>query len=175
MKNPRILQIVGFSDSGKTTFISSLIKVLKKKKLKVLTIKSARNHKYSLSKKDTDIFIESGSDLSVAVFENVTQITYNSQLDVSEIIEYSTNLIKPDIILIEGFKEKKYPKVLFWTKEFADSLKIIETRDILYVYSSDKNYKEFERRITEFVDKTNAFLENDIYKLIKRIVEDFKL
>ena len=175
MKNPEILQIVGFSGSGKTTFISSLIKVLKEKKTKILTIKSARNHKYKLSKKDTDVFLESGTDLSVAIFENATQMTSNSQIDLNEIVEYSTNFVKPDIIILEGFKEKGYPKVVFWTKEFTDSFKDINAKEILYVYCSERNYREFEGKINEFVEKTNAFLENDINKLVERIVEDFKL
>ena len=175
MKNPIILQVIGFSGSGKTTFISSLIKVLKEKKSKIVTIKSARHHKYKLSEKDTDVFLKSGSDLSVAIFEDATQIISNCQKELDEILEYSNQTIEPDIIILEGFKGKEYPKVVFWTKEFDDFAKKISLKEVLYVYVNSDDYNEFEEKIEDFVNKNTAILENDINKLVERVIEDFRL
>ena len=174
MKNSKILQVVGYSSSGKTTFISYLIKLLKEQEIKIISIKSARNHKYDLSKKDSDIFLESGSDFSVVVFKNSTQITSSKPIDLAEIIEQSKLIIKPDLILIEGFKEEKYPKILLWSREFAEHSEMIDYSDLLYVYVSIEDYQEYYKKITEFMEKTDAILENDINKLVKRIVKDFR-
>ena len=175
MKNPKILQVIGFSGSGKTTFISSLIKALKERHSKVVTIKSARHHKYGLTEKDTDIFLESGSDFSVAIFENATQITSNNQMDLEEILEHLEKSVETDLIILEGFKEKNYPKILFWTKKFDESSKEISPKEIHYVYANDKEYQKYEEKILDFVSKNKAFLENDINKLVKMIVKDFKM
>ncbi len=63
----KIIQIVGSSNSGKTTFIKNLIPELKKKG-NVAVIKHLGDHTYNIEEgKDTTVFFDAGADISVGI------------------------------------------------------------------------------------------------------------
>ena len=63
----KIIQIVGRSNSGKTTFIKNLIPELKKKG-NVAVIKHLGDHTYNIEEgKDTTVFFDAGADISVGI------------------------------------------------------------------------------------------------------------
>ncbi len=172
MKTPKIIQAIGFSESGKTTFISAFNRVLKEKKFHSLSIKSARRHKYSSTAKDSDMFLESGSDTSSVVFEKTTQILVNQQLDIDSIIKISSSIHELDFVLIEGFNEENYSKVLFWTKELNDFKETVNLKNVDFIFCSKEIYLEYKEEVDKLILKTSAYFENDIDMLIKRILAD---
>ena len=172
MDTPHILQIVGLSQAGKTTFVSELIKRLSDRKERIISIKSSRSHDYIFSDKDSDIFLKSGSDLSVVSFRNTTQFTSKEELDLSKIIDISSTIYKPSVIIIEGYKKYNYSKLLVWTSETLSNILEFNLEGIKYVYCPQENFIENEEDIKKLRKKINFHLETNIDTLLTKIVED---
>jgi molybdopterin-guanine dinucleotide biosynthesis protein MobB len=109
----KIIQVVGRSESGKTTFIKKLIPELKNKGT-VAVIKHLGDHVYNLEKeKDTTIFFETGADISVGIDSDkaVATIRTNTLEDVLTIL-FNQGV---SFAIIEGFKQRTFPKIVIGT------------------------------------------------------------
>ncbi len=109
----KIIQVVGRSESGKTTFIKKLIPELKKKGT-VAVIKHLGDHVYNLDKeKDTTIFFETGADISIGIDSDkaVATIRTNTLEDVLTIL-FNQGV---SFAIIEGFKQRTFPKIVIGT------------------------------------------------------------
>ncbi|HLR19159.1 MAG TPA: molybdopterin-guanine dinucleotide biosynthesis protein B [Staphylococcus sp.] len=120
-----ILQIVGLKNSGKTTLMAHTIEVLKAHQLKVVTIK---HHGHHDNQHYNDITLQNdgvdhmkhfhaGADQSIVqghFYQQSVMRTQNKTLD--EIIGESVT-IDSNIILVEGFKEAQFDKVLVYRNE----------------------------------------------------------
>ncbi|MFW9852999.1 MAG: molybdopterin-guanine dinucleotide biosynthesis protein B [Candidatus Thorarchaeota archaeon] len=172
METPHILQVVGLSKSGKTSFVSELIKKLSNRKELVTSIKSAKTHNYIISDKDSDTFLKSGSSLSVVSFRNTTQFTSKEEIDLSRIIEISLTISKSSVIIIEGYKKLNYSKVLIWNSETLSNISEFNLEGIKYVYCPQENFIENEENIKRLRKKIDFHLETNIDNLISKIIED---
>lgn len=106
----KIIQIVGSSNSGKTTFIKNLIPELKKKG-KVAVIKHLGDHTYNIEEgKDTTAFFDAGADMSVGIDSDkaVAAIRKNTLDDVLGMLLDQGM----DFAIIEGFKQRSFPKIV---------------------------------------------------------------
>jgi len=106
----KIIQIVGYSNSGKTTFIKNLIPELKKKG-NVAVVKHLGDHVYNIRKgKDTTIFFDAGADVSVGIDSEkaVASLRKKSLDEVLGIL----NDQGMDFAVIEGFKQRSFPKIV---------------------------------------------------------------
>jgi molybdopterin-guanine dinucleotide biosynthesis protein MobB len=106
----KIIQIVGSSNSGKTTFIKNLIPELKKKG-NVAVIKHLGDHTYNIEEgKDTTVFFDAGSDMSVGIDSHkvVAVMRKNTLNDVLGMLLDQGM----DFAIIEGFKQRSYPKIV---------------------------------------------------------------
>jgi molybdopterin-guanine dinucleotide biosynthesis protein MobB len=106
----KIIQIVGSSNSGKTTFIKNLIPELKKKGT-VAVIKHLGDHLYNIEEgKDTTVFFDAGADMSVGVdvYKAVLTIRKNTLDDVLGMLHDQGM----DFAIIEGFKQRSFPKIV---------------------------------------------------------------
>jgi molybdopterin-guanine dinucleotide biosynthesis protein MobB len=106
----KIIQIVGNSNSGKTTFIKELIPELKKKG-SVAVIKHLGDHIYKIGKgKDTTIFFDAGADISVGIDAEkaVASLHRNNLDDVLALL----NDQGMDFAVIEGFKRRLFPRIV---------------------------------------------------------------
>lgn len=111
----RVIQIVGYQDSGKTTFIINYINSLTRRGLKVGTIK---HHGHPGVLKHEDLHKDSGkhrqAGAHVSIVEGNGSILLNSEkasLTLSQLL----TMYKPfqlDVIVIEGFKSESHPKVV---------------------------------------------------------------
>jgi molybdopterin-guanine dinucleotide biosynthesis protein MobB len=105
----KIIQIVGRSNSGKTTFIKSLIPELKKMG-SVAVIKHLGDHIYKIEEgKDTSVFFEAGADISVGIDDqkSVATIRKNTLDEALRMLHYQDM----DFVIIEGFKQRLFPKI----------------------------------------------------------------
>jgi molybdopterin-guanine dinucleotide biosynthesis protein B len=111
MRRPPIVAVVGKSDAGKTTFLEKLIRELKKRNVKVGTIKHDV-HDFDMDKpgKDTWRHAEAGADtvmisspVKFAVIKNV-----DTEMNLDELAELMRDM---DIILAEGYKRSAKPKI----------------------------------------------------------------
>ncbi len=172
METPHILQIVGLSQAGKTTFVSELVEKLSDRKERITSIKSAKSHDYIITEKDSDLFLKSGSTLSVVSFQDAIQFTLKDEMDLSKIIEISSIINKPSIIIIEGYKKLDYTKVLVWTTETLSNISEFNLEGIKYVYCPQERFIENKENIKKLRKKINFHLEINIDKLISKIIED---
>ena len=106
----KIIQVVGRSNSGKTTFIKNLIPELKKCG-KVAVIKHLGDHDFLLEEgKDTTGFYDAGADITVGIDQNKTVIAYrNNQLDDALRMVFFR---QTDYAVIEGYKQRSFPKIV---------------------------------------------------------------
>ena len=106
----KIIQIVGRSNSGKTTFIKSLIPELKKMG-SVAVIKHLGDHIFNIEEgKDTSVFFEAGADISVGIDDqkSVATIRKNTLDEALSTLHYQDM----DFVIIEGFKQRSFPKIV---------------------------------------------------------------
>ena len=106
----KIIQIVGRSNSGKTTFIKSLIPELNKIG-RAGTIKHLGDHDFNLEKeKDSTVFFDAGAYISIGIdsVKSVAAIQNNSLDDMLLLLFRQ----KIDFAVIEGFKQRSFPKIV---------------------------------------------------------------
>jgi molybdopterin-guanine dinucleotide biosynthesis protein MobB len=109
---PPVLSVVGFSDSGKTTYLEKLIPALKKKGLKLGVIKhDAHSFEVDVPGKDSWRITQAGADITVisspakiAILEK-----WEREEDLSQLAPRLRG--KVDLILTEGYKRDKALKI----------------------------------------------------------------
>ena len=106
----KIIQITGRSNTGKTTFIKSLIPVLKNKG-KVAVIKHLADHEFLLEKgKDTTTFFDAGAEVSAGIDGHKSVVAIrNHSLDAMLALMKDMGI---DITVIEGFKDRSFKKIV---------------------------------------------------------------
>ena len=111
----KIIQVVGRSNSGKTTFIKQLIPKLKTQG-RVAVIKHLGDHEFELEDgKDTTGFFDAGADISVGIdaHKSVVAIRSNSLERTLQILfEQGMNFT-----VIEGFKQTAFPRIVIGNLE----------------------------------------------------------
>ena len=106
----KVIQVSGRANTGKTTFIRSLIPVLKSRG-RVGVIKHLGDHDYLLEEgKDTTVFFENGVDISAGIDSYKSVITLHS-INLDEMLRFFKN-DGMDFAVIEGFKKQDFPKII---------------------------------------------------------------
>ncbi len=173
MIGPYILQVVGYSKSGKTTLIEELIALLMMSNITAITLKSARSHSYVYSTKDSDKFLKSGAKASAVLFNNLTQISFARKQDADSTIEAILKLTDCDLVLIEGFNELSYPKILVLGEEIPDS-SVLDYKTIKYLYSLEEMEFVRHKSIDELIKQDKVILMKNIEELTSRIIQDLE-
>jgi len=106
----KIIQVTGRSNTGKTTFIKSLIPVLNKKG-KVAVIKHLGDHNYLLDEgKDTTGFFLAGAAISAGIDADKAVIALqDNSLDAMLALLKGLGM---DFAIIEGFKQRSFKKIV---------------------------------------------------------------
>ncbi|WP_226675781.1 molybdopterin-guanine dinucleotide biosynthesis protein B [Mesobacillus jeotgali] len=116
---PVLFQVAGYQNSGKTTLSLTLIQQLAAKGLKVATVK---HHGHGgrpeiVEGKDSDKHVKAGA--AVSLVEGGGRMIIHAENDkwsLSEEIDM-LSFFKPDVILIEGYKNESYPKAVILRDE----------------------------------------------------------
>ncbi|MGR8980796.1 MAG: molybdopterin-guanine dinucleotide biosynthesis protein B [Gammaproteobacteria bacterium] len=110
--------IVGFvasSGTGKTTLLTKLIPILKKKGLRVGLIKHS-HHDFDIDKPEKDSYRLRQAGASPVMLVSryrraiITEFDHEAEPDLDEQLKF-LDQTELDLILIEGFKEEKFPKI----------------------------------------------------------------
>lgn len=117
--NTVIFQSVGYQNSGKTTFLLNLIQKLSEQGIRTVTIK---HHGHGgkpevAEEKDSSRHLQAGALASLV--EGEGRIVLQAE-GIHWSLEKQIQLMKlfsPDIIFIEGHKQKSYPKLVFLRNE----------------------------------------------------------
>jgi len=137
----KIIQIVGRSNSGKTTFIKNLIPELKKKG-NVAVIKHLGDHTYNFEEgKDTTVFFDAGADMSVGIDSDkaVAAIRKNTLEEVLGML-FDQDM---DFTIIEGFKQRSFPKIVIGS--LTDDTSVLTNPTVNEVITSLDLFENFCR------------------------------
>lgn len=111
---PIIFQVTGYQNSGKTTYTQKLIQSLKAAGISVATIK----HHGHGGKPEVQQEKDSTKHLTAGAFASIVggggRIILQAE-DIEVGLEEQIGLLgffQPDVILVEGFKNKSFPKVI---------------------------------------------------------------
>ena len=109
----KVFGIVGLKNSGKTYFARKIISKLVSLNLKVASIKHA-HHNFEIDKPNTDSYMhrQAGSEqVIVSSNKKWVKITELKDLKEKNLFELINELNKPDVIIVEGYKNEKHPKI----------------------------------------------------------------
>ncbi|WP_438421813.1 molybdopterin-guanine dinucleotide biosynthesis protein B [Bacillus siamensis] len=130
-----IVQIVGFQNSGKTTFIERILKAAPKN----CTVGCLKHHGHGgepepfSDRKDSERLSKAGAAVTAVEGDGVLQLTARKKWDLAGLIglyEY----VGIDCLLIEGFKHAPHPKIIM-IKSSEDWQKLKHLERVLAVVS----------------------------------------
>jgi molybdopterin-guanine dinucleotide biosynthesis adapter protein len=116
------LSFVGRSNTGKTTVIERLIPILCERGLKVAVIKHhPHDFNIDIPGKDTYRYKQAGATTSIIASPGKVAVVEDTERELS-LEEIITRYVRDvDLLIIEGFKKAKIPKIeVFQRKEGAD-------------------------------------------------------
>ena len=129
-----IIQIVGFQNSGKTTFAQKLIGHFKQSGMQVGIIKH-HGHLNGLdiyADKDTGKLFEAGADVAIPNSPMSSEMFMRQDFGLKRSVALMQRQ-NMDVILIEGYKHAPYPKIVLLSK--VEDLVLLETlQNIIGVY-----------------------------------------
>jgi molybdopterin-guanine dinucleotide biosynthesis protein B len=166
---PVIFQIVGYKNSGKTTVMTNLIKRLKADGQNVVSIKHhGHGGKPETAKNnDSSKHLESGAIASIVEGEGSLLLqTEKAVQTIEEKIKLAA-FFQPDVILIEGYKNESYPKLLLVRRK--EDLELLQLRNIQVILVWDEALEESFDHVPWFyindpsaINWTADYLENQL-------------
>ncbi|KKO52300.1 hypothetical protein XI25_22195 [Paenibacillus sp. DMB20] len=144
-----ILQVTGFKNCGKTTVIEKWTRLLQARQLQVAVIKHhGHGGPLSMPSPETDSMrlLAAGAVNSMAVGDGMVQMHMRGEPALEELVMLA-GLAKPDVVLIEGYKDATYPKaVLVRTKE--EWLRLRHSSNIRLVLAYEDAGADFGEEMT---------------------------
>ena len=113
MSSARVLGIVGWSGSGKTTLITRLIPMLSARGIRVATLKHA-HHKFDVDQPGKDSYEHRKAGACEVIVSSARRWVQMHEVgDGAEatLPELLAKLSPCDLILVEGFKTERHPKL----------------------------------------------------------------
>lgn len=173
----KIVQVVGYQNSGKTTLVSRLIQHYSEVGWQVASLKHHGHEEENLFQeeklKDTDQHRLSGSQLVGLSTAHQLELTLPSDKEWSleAMIEIYENFKMFDILFIEGYKQAKYPKVVL-LRNFEDAAILEQLSNVLLVIMWQdieklkplvdvpifnlKDSKDYTKALIDYIGELNA-------------------
>src|SRR3954452_17457641 len=107
--------MVGYHNSGKTTFINKLLSRLKGEGIKTVTIKHHGHGGKPAVVEETDSAQHISAGATASLVEGGGRLLFQSEQmnwSLKEKLQLMST-VNPDLILIEGHKHEDYPKLVF--------------------------------------------------------------
>jgi molybdopterin-guanine dinucleotide biosynthesis protein MobB len=123
MESGPIVSIVGKSQSGKTVLMEQLIAEFKRRGYKIAALKHSRGGvEVDHPGKDSWRYAQAGSD--AVLISSSDKLAFIKSLDHDLDVEEIMPIVGPefDLVLIEGFKKSKIPKIEVHRKKLGDDL-----------------------------------------------------
>lgn len=131
----KIIQITGYKNSGKTTLSSEIIETFTKTDLKVGALKHHGHGGTPLgfSNTDSEKHRKAGATIAGVEGEGVFQLSA-PDLTLEQVIEFYA-FMKIDVLVVEGFKDKPFPKLVLLSEK-EDRMLLDRVENIKAVVSS---------------------------------------
>ena len=157
-KAPPIVSVVGHSGSGKTTFLEKLIPEIKKRGLKVGTIKHDV-HGFDMDKPGKDSWRHKQAGASTTIISSPHQIGMVMDVDYDHKPAELLPLFKGmDIVLAEGYKRGKTPKIEIFRPETSKEPLCKNDEHVLALISDSRVDLDIPRFSTKDIQKMVDFL-----------------
>jgi molybdopterin-guanine dinucleotide biosynthesis adapter protein len=146
----KILGIVGWSGSGKTTLIIKLIPELNRRGLRVATLKHA-HHNFDVDKPGKDSYEHRKAGASEVIVSSALrwaqmhEVGDGKEATLAELLQ---RLSPCDIVLVEGFKTDRHPKLEVFRKETHEAPSYPEDERIVAV-ASDQSLSDATIRVVD--------------------------
>ncbi len=135
---PLTIGVTGKSGSGKTTLIEKIVSILKSRGHRLGVVKHARKgFQMDQTGKDSWRHKKAGAEASLVVSANTIALvkdTHTSSLN--QVLHYLSDM---DLIIVEGFKQEKIPKIEIFRKDAGhkEPLFLEDPNLIAFVTDSD--------------------------------------
>lgn len=105
-----ILQVVGYKNSGKTTLVEKLVLALSEAGYEVGTVKRDA-HDFTVDHEGTDTWRhrQAGARMTAITSAKRTAIMEERPSPLDEILQRMNGM---DVVIVEGFKHEKHPKIV---------------------------------------------------------------
>jgi molybdopterin-guanine dinucleotide biosynthesis adapter protein len=121
MVEPFLFQIAGYQNSGKTTVVTKLIEHLKRAGLTVSTLKHhGHAGELDLPEKDSARHFQAGAQAALVEGNGTLQLHASVPGEHQHSVEKLLQILQafnPDAIVIEGYKNKPFPKAVIIKQE----------------------------------------------------------
>jgi len=109
----RIIQIVGYKNSGKTTLARHLIETFATKGIRVASLKHHGHggEPSGIPHTDSEQHRAAGAFISGVTGEHILQLSSQGHWELSQILPFYQHL-GTEILVVEGFKNENYPKIV---------------------------------------------------------------
>ncbi len=133
-----MIGICGYHNSGKTRLIEKLTRRLKMEGYSVATIKSIpRRFSIDTEGKDTWRHGEAGASVVVASSADETAFIFKRGMGLKEITDILNTIAHPDVIIVEGRKMEKIPKIAVGDIELDDAMRYDDNLDEILSWLKD--------------------------------------
>ena len=158
---PNIISVVGKSDSGKTTLLEKIIPELKKRGYRLGIVKHA-HHGFEMDKKGKDSWRhkQAGADASLVISPGVIALVKDEESQsVQDIRKYLSDM---DLIITEGFKREKIPKIEIFRKTGRHGEPLCMRDENLAAFVTDSDYKpDVPKFSLDDIEKISDFIEKN--------------
>ena len=159
----KIVGIVGWKDSGKTTIATKIINKLSSKNFRVASIKHA-HHAFDIDHENTDSFKHRSAGSSQVIVSSSKRWVKISELNNSKektLDELINQLSEIDIVIVEGFKKENHPKI-----------EIIKNDNDNYLFGKIKNIKAIISN-NKLETDLRIFKNDEIDNIVDFILREF--
>lgn len=133
-----MVSVVGNTGSGKTTLIVKLVRELKQRGYKIGTIKHA-HHGFDLDKKGKDSYRHKEAGADAVMVAGPGKIALIKDEPVINLAVLETYFSEMALVLMEGFKREKTPKIEVYRSEIGSEPLPTQDNLIAFVTDSDLN------------------------------------
>ncbi len=157
-RKPPVIQIVGYKNSGKTTLVTALIRLSVQQGLRVAVIKHDA-HEFQMDHPGTDTYAhtEAGAAAIAITSPLRTAMIQEQPATLDQLIQQLVGGSEKgyDLILVEGFKQEHYPKVVLVADEQGiELLHTLSSIQWIYTRMDSRNIA------THIRDRDNSNVDN---------------
>ena len=144
IQNKKLIGFAAFSGTWKTTLIKKIVAILNESNLRVSVIKHAHHNfdvdqpgkdSYEIRKSGAENMLISSNNRWALMHEN----NYNNELKLKDLLNILNN-VDSDIILVEGFKAEKFPKIELYRDEISKQKGLLcESDDNIVAVATDSD------------------------------------